>query len=53
MGFNRLKVTEPLQENKLIFAAKFPVGWKAESTLEPTSGFEYGIPGLGILHPNR
>ena len=23
-------------------------GWKAESTLEPPSGFEYGTPGLGI-----
>ena len=23
-------------------------GWKAESTLKPTSGFECGTPGLGI-----
>ena len=23
-------------------------GWKAESTLEPPSGFEHGSPGLGI-----
>ena len=23
-------------------------GWKAESTLEPLSGFEHGIPALGI-----
>ena len=23
-------------------------GWKAESTLEPPSGFEHGTPGLGI-----
>ena len=23
-------------------------GWKAESTLEPLSGFEHGTPGLGI-----
>ena len=23
-------------------------GWKAESTLEPTSGFKHGTPGLGI-----
>ena len=23
-------------------------GWKAESILEPPSGFEQGIPGLGI-----
>ena len=25
-------------------------GWKAESTLEPPSGFEHGTPGLGIQH---
>ena len=25
-------------------------GWKAESILEPTSGFEHGTPELGILH---
>ena len=25
-------------------------GWKAESTLEPTSGFEHKTPGLGIQH---
>ena len=23
-------------------------GWKAESTLEPPSGFEHGLPGLAI-----
>ena len=28
-------------------------GWKAESTLEPPSGFEHGTPGLGILHLNH
>ena len=27
-------------------------GWKAESTLEPPSGFEHGTPGLGIQCPN-
>ena len=28
-------------------------GWKAESTLEPRSGFEHGTPGLGIQRLNR
>ena len=28
-------------------------GWKAESTLEPLSGFEHGTPGLGIQCPNH
>ena len=28
-------------------------GWKAESTLEPPTGFEYGTPGLGIQHLNH
>ena len=28
-------------------------GWKAESTLEPPSGFEHGTPGLGIQHLNH
>ena len=26
-------------------------GWKAESTLEPPSGFQHGTPGLGIHRP--
>ena len=28
-------------------------GWKAESTLEPPSGFDHGSPGLGIQHLNH
>ena len=28
-------------------------GWKAESTLEPHSGFERGTPGSGIQHLNH
>ena len=28
-------------------------GWKAESTLEPPSGFDHGTPGLGIQHLNH
>ena len=28
-------------------------GWKAELTLEPPSGFDPGIPGLGIQFPNH
>ena len=28
-------------------------GWKAESTLEPPSGFEDRTPGLGIQHLNH
>ena len=61
MGFNCLKATEPLRGGSFPFAIQFsgfqeflvlnwsPLeGWKAESTLEPTSGFEPGTPGLGI-----
>ena len=28
-------------------------GWKAQSTLEPPSGFEHGTPGLGIQRLNH
>ena len=28
-------------------------GWKAESTLEPPSGFDHGTPGLGIQRLNH
>ena len=28
-------------------------GWKAESALEPPSGFEHRTPGLGIQHLNH
>ena len=53
---------EPLQGGSLLFTTKFPdipgthfidlEGWKAESTLEPPSGFEPGTPGLEIQHLN-
>ena len=50
---------EPLRGGSLLFTTKFPeisgthftdLGRmkKAESTLEPPSGFEHGTPGLGI-----
>ena len=28
-------------------------GWKADSTLEPSSGFDHGNPGLGIQRLNH
>ena len=60
---NCLKAKEPLQRGKLLFTTK-SLGnpgthltdseeWKAESTLESPSGFEPGIPGLGIHHSNQ
>ena len=62
MGFNYLKAIEPLQGDSLLFTTKFPGGrqgliWstrergKAWSILESPSGFETGIPGVGIQHP--
>ena len=49
---------EPLWGGSLLFTTKFPEipgtylstleGWKAESTLEPPSGFEHRTPGLGV-----
>ena len=58
MGFNCLKATEPLQGDNLLFTIHFPgiqvliwpiyEVWKAELSLEPTGGFEYGGPELGI-----
>ena len=55
---------EPLQGGSLLlFTTKFPEipgtilstseGWTAELTLEPPSGFEPGIPELGINHLNH
>ena len=54
---------EPLWGGSLLFATKFPEfpgthlsnskGWKAESTLEPPSGFEQGTSGLKIQHINH
>ena len=54
MGFNCLKAGAT-SKRQFTFPQKFLVlilstseGWKAESILEPPSGFELGIPGLGI-----
>ena len=51
---------EPLRRGSLLITMKLLVlilstseGWKAESTLEPPSGFEHGNPGLGIQHINH
>ena len=39
----------PLSSQKfLVLILSTSKGWKAESTLEPPSGFEHGTPGLGI-----
>ena len=39
----------PLGSQKfLVLTLSTSEGWKAESTLEPASGFEHGTPGLGI-----
>ena len=63
MGLNCPRATESLREGSLLFTTKFPeipgthfidLGrWKAESTLEPPSGFEHETPGLGIQHLNQ
>ena len=53
---------EPLRGGSLLFSTKFPeipgthftdLGRKAESTLEPPSGFEHRTPGLGIERLNH
>ena len=44
----------PLSSQKfLVLILSTSVGWKAESTLEPPSGFEHGTPGLGIQRLNH
>ena len=44
----------PLSSHKfLVLILSISEGWKAESTLEPLSGFEHGTPGLGIQHLNH
>ena len=65
IAFNYPKATEPLRGGSLLFyvllsSQKFLVliwstleGWKAESTLEPPSGFEQRTPGFGIQHLNH
>ena len=41
----------PLSSQKfLVLILQTSEGWKAESTLEPPSGFEHKTPGLGIQH---
>ena len=37
----------------LTFILSTSEGWKAESTLEPPSGFEHGTPGFGIQRLNH
>ena len=44
----------PLSSQKsLVLILSTSEGWKAESTLEPPSGFEHGTPGLGIQRLNH
>ena len=44
----------PLSSQKfLVLILSTSEGWKAESTLEPASGFEHGTLGLGIQRLNR
>ena len=40
------------QKSLVLILSIISGGWKAESTLEPPSGFERGTPGLGIQHLN-
>ena len=57
MEFNCLKL-EPLpgdnlllplsSQKSLVLNLSIPEGWKSESTLNPPSGFEHGIPKLGM-----
>ena len=39
-------------QKSLVLILSTSEGWKAESTLEPPSGFEHGTPGLGIQRLN-
>ena len=44
----------PLSSQKfLVLILSTLEGWKAESTLEPPSGFEHETSELGIQHPNH
>ena len=44
----------PLSYKKyLVLILSTSEGWKANSTLEPPSGFYHGIPGLEIQHLNH
>ena len=39
-------------QNFLVLISSISEGWKAESTLEPLSGFELGTPELGMERLN-
>ena len=44
----------PLSSNKfLVLILSTSEEWKAESTLEPPSGFDHGTPGLAIQRLNN
>ena len=43
----------PISSQKLPCTHFINLGRKAESTLEPLSGFEHGTPGLGIRRLNH
>ena len=61
-GSTASMLQQPLRGGSLLFTIQFPEipgthfinlrRMKAESTLEPPSGFEHGTPGLGIQHLN-
>ena len=52
--FEEVVYVLPLSPQKsLIFTLSTSEGLKADSTLEPPSGFEHGIPQLGIQHLNH
>ena len=57
MGFNCLKATatfyHSVPQKFLVLILSTSERWKAESTLEPPSGFEHGTPGLGIQRLNH
>ena len=53
MGFEEAVYFLPFTSQKfLVLILSTSEGWKAESTLEPPSGFEHGTPGLGIQRLN-
>ena len=56
-GYNHFKEAAyllPFSSQKfLVLILSTLEGWKAESTLEPPSGFEHKTPGLGIQHLNH
>ena len=43
----------PSSQKSLVLILSTSEGRKAESTLEPPSGFEHGTPGLGIQRLNH